>query len=137
VSQGTFMIEHNVERLLHDITGLDFKATRIRENMDPLGVIKRIAEDENFNAFVVGVFITPLGNMHFVPIGEGPDEEGNFSLVWDSYDYEEDVTYNQSSLFGALLIEDRDKFEERIREWRLEDTRDEMINLIREGGIVQ
>jgi hypothetical protein len=139
VSQGTFMLEHNIERLLYDMTDLDFKATRIREDMDPLGVIRRIAEDENFNAFVVGVFITPLGNMHFVPIGEAPDEDGVFKESWDPYFREEGevVDYTIGNLIGALIVEEQDQFEDRIREWRLEDAQLEIRNITREGGLVR
>jgi hypothetical protein len=133
------MLEHNIERLLYDMTDLDFKATRIREDMDPLGVIRRIAEDENFNAFVVGVFITPLGNMHFVPIGEAPDEDGVFKESWDPYFREEGevVDYTIGNLIGALIVEEQDQFEDRIREWRLEDAQLEIRNITREGGLVR
>jgi hypothetical protein len=47
------------------------------------------------------------------------------------------VDYTIGNLIGALIVEEQDQFEDRIREWRLEDAQLEIRNITREGGLVR
>jgi hypothetical protein len=136
-SQGTFMTSTDVEQLLFDMTGIEIHAERITNREEALRTISRFADDEDFDAYILGVFITDSGSLHFVPLGADADDDGIFQVVYDPFEYSAPQTYSIENLIGAYTIEEQDQFEERIRQWQLNDARDEMQNLSRERGLVR